>query len=179
LDVKATDSTGTYESTGFAEYNWEVIPYLTFEVTPDGAAAGWSGTPGSSPITLTTGSDAGTYAQFTIHDRSDLTVDQLQEPTFTTDTFSGGAPRYEIDFADGDYAFGYPAQQGWGTASWDLNCGSNSCVPMSRVTWGDIQTAETGQTVTDALIEADFPANATYNVNTFQFDGYQPSDFTP
>ena len=121
--------------------------------------------PGSSPITLTTGTDyPGTYAQFTIHDRSDLTVDQLLEPTFTTLTYSGGAPRYEIDFGDGDYAFGYPTQQGWDPASWDLNCGGGvGCVPMSHVTWSAIQTAETGQTVTDALIEADFPASATYS----------------
>ena len=50
---------------------------------------------------------------------------------------------------------------------------------MSRVTWNAIQGAETGQTVTDALIDADFPANATYNVTAFQFDGYGPSDVTP
>jgi hypothetical protein len=180
LDVKATDSSGNYESSGNAEYTWEVIPYLTFEVSDPnfGAKAGWSGIAGSSPITLTTGTDAETYAQFTIHDLSSLTVDQLQEPTFTTDAFSGGAPRYEIDFGNGDYAFGYPAQQNWGNASWDLNCGSNSCVPMSHVTWSAIQTAETGQTVTDALIEADFPTSATYNVTDFHFDGYQLSDFT-
>ena len=96
----------------------------------------------------------------------------------TTDTFSGGAPRYEIDFSDGDYAFGYPAQQGWGTASWDLNCGQISCVPMSNVTWSAIQGVESGQTVTDALIEADFPANATYNVTDFMFDGYPLRFFT-
>jgi hypothetical protein len=178
FEVKAVDNTASHNESAADSFTWEIIPYLTFETTDDGAAAGWSGTPGLSPITLTTGSDPGTYAQFTIHDSNSLLVDDLAEPTFTTDTFSGGAPRYEIDFSDGDYAFGYPSQQGWGTASWDLNCGQISCVPMSNVTWSAIQGAETGQTVTDALIEADFPANATYNVTDFTFDGYSLSFFT-
>jgi hypothetical protein len=178
FEVKAVDNTTSHNESAADSFSWEIIPYLTFETTDDGATAGWQGAHGLSPITLTTGTDPGTYAQFTIHDSSSLLVDDLAEPTFTTDTFSGGAPRYEIDFGDGDYAFGYPAQQGWGTASWDLNCGQISCVPMSNVTWSAIQGAETGQTVTDALIDADFPANATYNVTDFTFDGYSLSFFT-
>jgi hypothetical protein len=178
FEVKAVDNTASHNESAADSFTWEIIPYLTFETTDDGAFAGWSGTPGSPPITLTTGSDPGTYAQFTIHDSNSLLVDDLAEPTFTTDTFSGGAPRYEIDFSDGDYAFGYPSQQGWGTASWDLNCGQISCVPMSNVMWSAIQGAETGRTVTDALIEADFPANATYNITDFMFDGYPLSFFT-
>jgi hypothetical protein len=181
LVVKATDSSGTYDSTGTATYNWEVIPYLTFEVSdPLFAFAGWSGAPGLSPIHLTVGSDPDTYAQFTIHDSASLAVSALAEPTFTTDIFSGGSPRYEIDFSSGDYAFGYPAQQGWGTASWDLNCGQVGCVPMSNVTWSAIQGAETGQTVTDALIEADGgqSAGTTDAITDFNFDGYDLSFFT-
>jgi hypothetical protein len=179
LDVKATDSTGNYESTGFAEYSWEVIPYLTFETTDDGAFADWSGVHGSSSITLTTGSDyPGTYAQFTIHDRNDLAVSDLDEPSFTTDTYSGGAPRYEIDFSDGNYAFGYPAQANFGTTSWELVDCSSGCASQGLMSWGDIQNAEGSATVTDALIEVDFPANATYNITDFTFDGYSLSFFT-
>ena len=176
--VKAVDNTPAHNESGTDSFTWEIIPYLTFETTEDGALADWSGTHGSSPITLTTGSDPGLYAQFTIHDSNSLLVDDLDEPTFTTATYSGGAPRYEIDFGNDDYAFGYPTQQGWDPDSWDLNCGHVGCVPMSHVSWGAIQFAEAGKTVTDALIEADFPANATYNVTDFTFDSYSLSFFT-
>jgi hypothetical protein len=178
FEVKAVDNTASHNSSAADSFSWEIIPYLTFEKTDDGAAAGWSGTPGWPPITLTTGSDPGTYAQFTIHDSNSLLVDDLAEPTFTTDTFTGGAPRYEIDFSNGDYAFGYPTQQGWDPDSWDLNCGHVGCLPMSHVSWSAIKSAETGETVTDALIDADFPANATYNIIDFTFDSYSLSFFT-
>jgi hypothetical protein len=179
FEVTVTDAGGNTSSDSFS---WEIIPYLTFEVSdPDfGATAGWSGTPGSSPITLTTGSDDGTYAQFTIHDRNDLTVSDLalEEPTFTTD-FYVGAPRYEIDLDNGDYLFGYPPEAGFGSNSWDVNCGHPGCTPMAFVSWADVQNAEGSATVTDVLIEADFPANFTYSISDFQFDGYHPSDVAP
>jgi hypothetical protein len=184
LDVKATDSTGNYESTGFAEYTWEVIPYVTFEVSdPDfGATAGWSDTAGSSPITLHTGTDDGTYAQFTIHDRSNLKVSDLAsaEPSFNTDTYVG-APRYDIELDNGDYLFGYPPQAGFGPNSWDINCGGSnlSCTPAAFVTWDDVQTAEGSATITDVVIEADFPTDYTYSISDFSFDGYGPSDVAP
>src|SRR5207245_9166518 len=128
--------------------------------------------------TLTHRSAPPTYAQVTIHDSNSLLVDDLAEPTFKTDTFIGGAPRYEIDFSNGDYAFGYPTQQGWDPDSWDLNCGHDGCLPMSHVSWSAIKSAETGETVTDALIDADFPANATYNITDFTFDSYSLIFFT-
>jgi hypothetical protein len=184
LDVKATDSSGAYESTGNAEYTWEVIPYLTFEADGTGASAGWTGgVPGSS-IDLTVGSDVGsvdgTYAQFTIHNSSALTASALAEPTFTTDTFSGGSPRYEIDFGNGDYAFGYPSQQGWGSDSWALNCGHIGCVPMQQVSWSAIQSAEGSELVTDALVEADGgqSAGTTDVISDFTFNGHSLSFFT-
>jgi hypothetical protein len=183
LDVKATDHTGIYESTGNAEYTWEVIPYLTFEWTDDGASSGWAGVPGSSSIFLTTGSvSATTFAQFTIHDRNDLKVSDLAslEPSFNTDTYVG-APRYEIDLDNGDYLFGYPPQAGFGSNSWDINCGGTnlSCVPMSFVSWAQVQAAEGGATITDALIEADFPTNHTYSIANFTYDNYGPGDVAP
>jgi hypothetical protein len=181
LVVKATDSTGSYDSTGTAEYDWEVIPYLTFESDGTGASAGWEGGPGLSSIDLTVGSpSATTYAQFTIHDSAALTVNALAEPTFATDTFSGGSPRYEVDFSNGDYAFGYPSQQGWGTDSWALNCGHVGCVPMEQVSWGAIQTAEGSETVTDALVEADGGQSpgTTDVITAFTFNGHSLSFFT-
>jgi hypothetical protein len=179
LLVKATDTSGLYQSIGNAEYDWTVVPYLTFEWTDDGASAGWTGgVPGSS-IDLTVGSDPGTYGQFTLHNFEGIAIADLPaEPTFDTDTFLGGAPRYEIDLDNGDYLFGYPSNAPYGR-SWDLNCGHGGCTPMAQVPWGDIQTAEGSATVTDVLVEADFPpgVSATYNISDFNFDGYDLSFF--
>ncbi len=181
LDVKATDSSGNYESTNAATYSWEVIPYLTFEWDGSGASAGWSDAPGASPINLTVGSPSDTtYAQFTIHDSAALTVSGLAEPTFTTDTYSAGSPRYDIDFSDGNYAFGYPSQAGLGTASWELIQCSPDCVSQGYMSWTDIKTAESGQTVADAVIEADGDQSAgtTDGITDFTFNGYSLSFFT-
>jgi hypothetical protein len=160
-------------------FTWTIVPYLTFEATSDGASAGWSGTPGASPITLIVGSDPGTYGQFTLHNFERIAIGDLPaEPTFTTDTFSGGAPRYEIDLDNGDYLFGYPSNAPYGR-SWDLNCGHVPCTPMAQVPWGDVQTAESTAKITDVLVEADWPpgVNATYSISDFTFDTYSLSFF--
>ena len=180
--VKAVDNTASHNASATDSFTWTIVPYLTFETTNDGASAGWSGTPGASPITLTTGSDSGTFAQFTIHDRTNLKVSDLASavPSFNTDTYVG-APRYEIDLDNGDYLFGYPPQAGFGSNSWDINCGgtNNSCVAMSFVSWPQVQAAEGSATITDVLIEADFPTNYTYSILNFTFDNYGPSDVVP
>jgi hypothetical protein len=184
FEVKAVDNTATQNASAADSFSWEVIPYLTFEWDGTGASAGWSGTPGSSPIFLTTGAEsATTFAQFTIHDRSDLKVSDLAslEPSFNTDAYIG-APRYEIDLDNGDYLFGYPPQAGFGSNSWDINCGetsANSCVPEAFVPWSEVQTVEGGATITDALVEADFPTNHTYSIADFTFDNYGPSSVVP
>jgi hypothetical protein len=48
------------------------------------------------------------------------------------------------------------------------------------MTWGGIQTAEAGTTVTAALVEADggVPDGTTFVISAFTFDGYNLSDFT-
>ena len=177
FEVTASDNFGNTSDP--ASFGWTVVPYLTFEATSDGASAGWSGTPGASPITLIVGSDPGTYGQFTLHNFEGIAIGDLSaEPTFTTDTFLGGAPRYEIDLDNGDYLFGYPSNAPYGR-SWDLNCGHVPCTPMAQVPWGDVQTAESTATITDVLVEADWPPGviATYNIGAFNFDGYVLSDF--
>lgn len=177
--VKAVDNTPTHNESASDSFTWTIVPYLTFEATDDGASAGWSGTPGVSPISLIVGSDPGTYAQFTLHNFEGIAIGDLPaEPTFTTDTFSGGAPRYEIDLDNGDYLFGYPSNAPYGR-SWDLNCGHLSCTPMAQVPWSDIQTAEGSAAITDVLVEADWPpgVSATYSISDFSFDGYALSFF--
>jgi hypothetical protein len=177
FEVRAVDA-GNNRSDADS-FTWTIVPYLTFEATSDGASAGWSGTPGASPITLIVGSNPGTYGQFTLHNFEGIAIGDLPaEPTFTTDTFSGGAPRYEIDLANGDYLFGYPSNAPYGR-SWDLNCGHVPCTPMAQVPWGDVQTAESTAKITDVLVEADWPpgVNATYSISDFTFDTYSLSFF--
>jgi hypothetical protein len=182
LKVKAIDQAGDLDnlSTGFASYSWEVIPYLTFEVSDPffGASAGWSGAHGSSSIDLTTGSDSGTYAQFTIHDLDGIAPADLVEPTFTTATYSGGSPRYDIDFSDDNYVFGYPSNAGFGIASWELVLCNPDCASQGLMSWTDVQTAEGSATVTNAVVEADWPPSSSAVIDDFTYDGYQLSDFT-
>ena len=174
--VKATDQTGTYESTGVATYTWTVIPFVSFEWTDDGAFAGWSAGHGS-PIDLTIGSDPGTtYAQVTLHNFEGIALsDLIGEPAFTTDSYSGGSPRYEVDLSNGDYLFGYPEQAGFGSASWEvIHCDNSDCASVGFESWSDVQQSDEGSaTVTDALVEADGGQPAVMDVITgLTFDGY-------
>jgi hypothetical protein len=179
FEVTASDNFGNTSDP--ASFSWTVVPYLTFDVDPDGtgASAGWQGDPGS-PIELTVGSPSETtYAQITLHNFEGIAVSGLGEPTFTTGTYSGGSPRYEVDFSDGNYAFGFPSQAGYGSASWELVQCTPSCGSAGFMTWGGIQAAEAGTTVTAALIEADggVPDGTTFVITGFTFDGYSLSDF--
>jgi hypothetical protein len=179
FDVTASDNFG--HTSDAASWAWTVVPYLTFEATDDGASAGWTGgVPGSS-ITLVVGSDSpNTFGQFTLHNFEGIAIDDLDEPSFTTGTYSGGAPREEVDFSDGNYAFGYPSQAGFAPASWELVQCTPDCASAGFMTWGGIQTAEAGTTVTAALVEADggVPDGTTFVISAFTFDGYNLSDFT-
>jgi hypothetical protein len=179
FEVTASDNFG--HTSDAASFSWTVVPYLTFEATDDGATAGWTGgVPGSS-ITLVVGPDSpNTFAQFSLHNFEGIAVSGLAEPTFTTDAYSGGNPRYEVDFSDGNYAFGYPSQAGFGTASWELVDCSSGCVSQGLMTWPNVQTAESTATVAAALIEVDggVPDGTTFVISAFTFDGYSLSDFT-
>jgi hypothetical protein len=170
LDVKAaSDSTGQYLSNGNAEYQWTVIPYLTFEASSDGAS-GWSNGAGS-PIDLTTGSDVpNTFAQITLHNFEGVPLsDLVDSPSFTTDNYAAGSPRFVIDLSNGDSLWGYPPNSGLnGTDfAWAINNG-NSYLP-----WSDVQTAEAGTTIEDAVVVADGDQPTTTDVITgLTFDGY-------
>jgi hypothetical protein len=180
FEVTASDNFGN--TSAAAPFAWTVVPFLTFDVDPDGtgASAGWQGDPGSS-IELTVGSPPETtYAQITLHNFEGIALSGLAEPTFTTLTYSGGNPRYEVDFSDGNYAFGYPSQAGYGSASWERVQCTPDCASAGFMTWGDIKTAEAGTTVAAALIEVDggVPYGTTFVISDFTFDGFDLSDFT-
>jgi hypothetical protein len=178
--VKAVDNTPTHNESSTDSFTWTIVPYLTFEATTDGASAGWTGgVPGSS-IDLKVGSDSGTYAQFTLHNFEGIAVSGLAEPTFAANTYVGGSPRYEIDFSDGNYVFGYPPVAGF-PAPWTLITGCpDNCTTSDFESWTAVQTAEGSATVTAALIQADFGLSPgdTYTLTGFTFDGYDLSDFS-
>lgn len=60
-------------------------------------------------------------------------------PTFTTSTYAGGSPRWDIFFKTGSYIFGTPSQGG--------NLWSDSHGAFSDVAWATVLTAETGKQV--------------------------------
>jgi hypothetical protein len=177
--VTASDNFGNTSDP--ASWAWTVVPYLTFEWTTDGAAAGWTGgVPGSS-ITLVVGSDSpNTFGQFTLHNFEGMAVGDLAEPTFTSDAYLG-AVREEIDFDNGDYVFGYPSVAGF-DPSWQLVCNGGCSGDDGFMSWGDVQTVEGNldATVAAALVEADggAPDGTTFVISAFTFDGYSLSDFT-
>jgi hypothetical protein len=173
FDIEATDMTGTYFSTGSATYTWTVIPYLSFEASDDGSA-GWSGDPGSA-IDLTVGPDTGnTFAQVTLHNFEGIAISDLAEPTFTTDNYSAGSPRYYITLSNGDSLWGYPPNAGLNGSdfAWAINNG-NTYEP-----WSTVQSAESGATVTGVLViaDGDQSAGTTDAITDLTFDGY---DFNP
>jgi hypothetical protein len=181
FEVTASDNFGNTSDP--ASFSWTVVPYLTFEWTADGAAAGWTGgVPGSS-ITLKVGSvSATTFGQFTLHNFEGIAIGDLAEPTFTTDAYSGGVPREEIDFNNGDYVFGYPSQAGFDPDSWQLVCDGGCVGDDGFMSWGGVQTVEGNldATVAAALVEADggVPSGSTYVISAFTFDDYNLSSFT-
>jgi hypothetical protein len=172
----ANDSGLTHPDTTPATYTWTILP---LEVSAlggdDGSSAGWACQAGG-PIALTVGStpydpltDIGTFAQVALTEASGTVINGLSEPTFTTDKYAAGSPRFVIDLSNGDSLWGYPANAGLnGTDfAWAINNG-NSYLP-----WGDVQTAEAGKTITDAVVIADGDQDpgTTDKIGSLQFNG--------
>jgi hypothetical protein len=122
---------------------------LSFAASSDGASAGWSAGPGS-PIDLTLGSSPGTYALVSWHNPTE--VSKLAEPTFTTDNYAAGSPRFFITLNDGDTLWGYPPNSGLNGGTdfaWAINNGN------TYLTWSQVQAAEGSAHVTSAEVIAD------------------------
>jgi hypothetical protein len=97
-------------------------------------------------------------------------VSALPEPTFTTDTYAAGSPRYYLTLSDGHTLWGYPSPQvsGFGPPfGWAIDNG-NTYVP-----WSDIQSgAEGSANVTGAYVIADgSQAPGTDKIGSLQFNG--------
>lgn len=123
---------------------------LTFGSSHDGASAGWTDGKGS-PIDLTVGNSAGSFAEVRLHQAHGSSVSDLAAPSFMTDSYSAGSPRYYITLDNGDTLWGYPSNAGLngGTFSWAIDNGN------TYMSWAQVQAAEGNATVTSAYVIAD------------------------
>jgi hypothetical protein len=125
-------------------------PNLSFGASNDGASAGWSHGK-TSAIELTLGSSGGSYAEVTLHHVGGA-VGDLTEPTFMTDNYTAGSPRYLITLSDGHSLWGYPGASGLNGSdmAWAVDNGN------TYMSWDQVQASlEGGATVTGAYVVAD------------------------
>jgi hypothetical protein len=123
---------------------------VTFAASHDGASAGWSNGKGSA-IDLTLGSSATTYAEVVLHHANGVVVSGLDEPTFVTNNYNAGSPRYYITLKNGDSLWGYPSNAGLNGSdfAWAINNGN------TYESWTAVQASEGSTTVTGAYVIAD------------------------
>ena len=115
---------------------------------------------------MTTGADIpNTFAQVTLHNFEGIALTDLVGvggPTFTTDNYAAGSPRYVIDLDNGDSLWGYPP-------NWDLN-GSDFAWAIDNGNtyepWSDVLSAEPGAKVTGVVVVADGDQESTTDVIT-------------
>jgi len=147
-------------------------PNVSFGASDDGASAHWSNGKGSA-IDLTLGSDsASTYAVVVFHHLPASAVGTTTEPTFSTDNYASGSPRFFVTLSDGNTLWGYPSNAGLGSSgsqlSWAINNGN------TYLSWSDVQaSAEAGATVTgaDIIADGDQAPGTTDSITGLSFDG--------
>jgi ricin-type beta-trefoil lectin protein/putative Ig domain-containing protein len=159
----------------------EATTYLSVTLSSSGTGASATWDSAGDPV-LTVGSPSSTtYAQMQIN--SVPTAAPSSAPSFTTSNYNAGSPRWEIQFADGDALWGYPAQSDLGSSNWQvIPASSGACAGLTEK--GDatypnalafIQNAGCGGNVTAALIIAtgeqvagtsDTITNVSYNGET-------------
>ena len=125
-------------------------PKLSFASSSDGASAGWS-RGHNSPIELTLGSTSGSFAEITLDRVAGTAVSSLSGPSFATDNYAAGSPRFYITLSDGKSLWGYPSNAGLNGSdmAWAIDNGN------TYMSWADVQAAEGSATVTGAYVIAD------------------------
>ena len=124
-------------------------PNVSFSASNDGASAGWTAGKGSA-IDLTLGSSGGSYAVITLH-HVDGTVSSVDEPSFTTDNYAAGSPRYYVTLSDGHSLWGYPSASGLNGSdmAWAVDNGN------TYESWTAVQSQEGSAEVSGAWVIAD------------------------
>ncbi len=128
---------------------------------------------------LTVGSSTGSFAEMVVN--SPPVTAPATAPTFATDHYGSGSPRWFIKFAGGDTLFGYPAQAGSGTPVWTvIPPASGTCAtanPPMNVSYATaltfIQSAGCDDNVTGAGIIADTgqSAGTSDTITNISYDG--------
>ena len=139
---------------------------LTVSLSASGTGASAVFDSVGNPI-LTPGSSNGSFAEMAVTNPG--TSAPTSAPSFATNNYAGGSPRWFIKFAGGDSLFGYPAQASNGTPVWTVivptsGACANANAPMNTnytVALAFIQGAGTcGGNVSGAGIIADTGQNA-------------------
>jgi hypothetical protein len=171
FSVRAFDATDTYPSDNADTYTWTILPLSVDALGTDGSAAGWACGAGG-PIGLTLGTDtSNTFAEIDLIDAGGTAISDLTGtgPTFTTNNYAAGSPRYYITLDNGDSLWGYPANSELnGTDfAWAINNGT------TYQPWADVRSAESGTTVTGASViaDGDQDAGVTDKIGSLQFNG--------
>lgn len=124
---------------------------VTFGSSNDGASAGWAAGKGSA-IELTLGSSASSFADVKLHQVHGAAISSLTAPSFSTNDYNAGSPRYYITLSDGNSLWGYPSNAGLngGSFAWAINNGN------TYMSWDQVQaSAEGAATVDQAYVIAD------------------------
>jgi hypothetical protein len=169
FSVRAFDTTDTYGSVNSATYTWTILPLSVDALGTDGSAAGWACQPGG-PIGLTLGTDtSNTFAEIDLTAVGGTAIDALLEPTFTTDNYAAGSPRYYITLDNGHSLWGYPPNSGLNGTDfgWAIDNGN------TYQSWTDVRSAESGAKVTGASViaDGDQAAGVTDKIGNLQFNG--------
>jgi hypothetical protein len=143
-------------------------PAVSFSASKDGASAGWTNGNGSA-IALTLGSTQASYAEITVHVPA-TNISATSEPTFSTNNYFSGSPRWVLTLSNHDTLWGYPPNANLSNGSvfaWAINNGG------SYQNWSAIQKVEGGAKVTGAFViaDADQSANTTDLINSLTFNG--------
>jgi hypothetical protein len=151
---------------------------VTLSAYGTGASAVWNSS--GDPV-LTVGSpSSSTYAEMSINDVP--TAAPSTAPSFDTNNYTGGSPRWEITFADGDSLYGYPSQSGLGSSNWEvIPASSGACADQTHTPQYDtyanslafIQNAGCAGNVTGAAIVADGDqtAGTSDTITNVSYDG--------
>lgn len=152
-------------------------PTISFASDPT-SSAGWVG-PGHSAFHLTIGNgpSSSVFAVAVLHHfASDL---PSTGPTFTTDNYNSGSPRFYIALANNAYLFGYPSNSGLNGSdvAWSVNnCGSVN--PNTYTSYADAKAAVLSNCSTNHSVSAvqviadgDQSAGTTDTITALQYDG--------
>lgn len=133
---------------------------VTLSASGTGASAVWNSA-GNPVLTVGTPSSS-TYAQIQINNVPAAAPGTA--PTFATNNYAAGSPRWVLQFSDGDSLFGYPSNADLGGSNWSVvPASSGSCHSVIHTPQYDtyahvlafIQAAGCAGNVTAAYIVAD------------------------